>query len=85
MQQQDKKALKALGKHIKKLRMQKSTSLNAFLLRTGGISPASLSRIENGLVDFKITSMLKIAAALEMPVGEVLEGFNFKYDLALLD
>lgn len=80
MQQQDKKILKALGKKLKKIREEKKISLNSFSFENG-LTSATLSRIENGLVDAKFITVLKIATALEVPLDQILKDLNLKYDL----
>ncbi len=79
MQQQDKKLLKMIGKRIKKLRLEKDKSLNNFAFNDCLITSATLSRVENGLVDLKFTTLIKIANALEVTPAELLENFEFKY------
>lgn len=81
MQQQDKTILKKLGKKLKKLREEKNLSLNAFSFQNG-IQSATLSRIENGIVDPKFITLLKISTALEIPLDKILNELNFKYDLS---
>ena len=80
MQQQDKKILKTLGKRLKKLREEKKISLNTFCFENG-ITSATLSRIENGIVDSKLITLIKIATALDIPLWEILKDLNLKYDL----
>lgn len=79
MQQQDKKLLKLIGKRIKKLRTERSKSLNNFAFNECLITSATLSRVENGLVDLKFTTLIKIANALDMTPSELLEDFEFHY------
>ena len=80
MQYQDKKILKALGKKLKKIRENKKISLNSFAFENG-ITSATLSRIENGIVDPKFITLVKITTALEVPLDQILKELNFKYDL----
>ncbi len=80
MQQQDKKLLKLIGKRIKKLRIEKNKSLNSFAFNDCLITSATLSRVENGLVDLKFTTLIKIANALDIPPSKLLENFDFKYN-----
>ena len=80
MQQQDKKILKALGRKIKNLRKQKNISLNAFSF-ANGINSATLSRIENGIVDPKFITLLKISTALNVPLENIIKELNLAYDL----
>lgn len=79
MQQQDKKLLKLIGKRIKRLREERNQSLNNFAFNDCLITSATLSRIENGLVDLKFTTLVKIANAFEIPLSKLLENFDFKY------
>ena len=79
IQQQDKKLLKLIGKRIKKLRLEKNKSLNQFAFNECLITSATLSRVENGMVDLKFTTLIKIANALEITPAELLEDFDFKY------
>ena len=69
--------LKAFGKHIRKLRMCKSNSLNEIALTRGGVTSATLSRIENGLVDFKFSTLLKLAHTLDISVQELFKDFVY--------
>ncbi|NLF83603.1 MAG: helix-turn-helix transcriptional regulator [Candidatus Gastranaerophilales bacterium] len=80
MQQQDKKILKRLGRRIKKLREEQKYSLNEFALGKG-ITPATLSRIENELVDVKFITLVKVSNAFQIPLGEILTGLDLQYDL----
>lgn len=79
MQQQNKKLLQIFGQHIKNLRMQKKMSLNEFAFKSLLITSATQSRIENGLVDLKFSTLIKIANALNVSPSELLEGFDFKF------
>ena len=80
MQQQDRKILKALGKRLKKLREEKKISLNFFAFENG-INSATLSRVENGIVDPKFITLMKIASALDIPLWHILKELNLTYDL----
>jgi len=81
MQQKDKKALGILGNRIRKLRKETKSSLDGFISLNGGTTSASLSRVENGLVDVKFTTLLKISAALKIPLSEMLKDLEFDYSL----
>ncbi|MDD3594088.1 MAG: helix-turn-helix transcriptional regulator [Candidatus Gastranaerophilales bacterium] len=81
MQQNDKKLLQAFGKHLKKKRIKIGTSLNSLMFNKGGTTSATLSRIENGLVDFKFSTLVKISAAMEIPLAKLLEDFDYKYEI----
>lgn len=81
MQQEDKKALKILGERIRELRKETDESLDSFANTRGGTTAASLSRVENGLVDVKFTTLLKISLALKIPLSEILKDLDFDYTL----
>ena len=80
MQQVERKNLKILGKRVKDLRIEKSKSLNEFVLSRGFLTTATWSRVENGLFDLKFSTLLKIAKMLEFDVAELLNGCDFDYD-----
>lgn len=79
MQQKNQKMLQLFGEHIKSLRMQKKMSLNEFAFKSLLITSATQSRIENGLVDLKFSTLVKIANSLNITPSELLEGFDFKF------
>ena len=81
MQQQNRILLQNFGKHIKKLREQKKMSLNEFAYKSLLITPATQSRIENGLVDLKFTTLIKVSNALNISPSELLEGFDFMFKI----
>lgn len=80
MQQVERKNLKILGKRVKDLRIEKSKSLNEFVLSRGFLTTATWSRVENGLFDLKFSTLLKIAKMLEVDVAELLNGCDFDYN-----
>ena len=80
MKQDERKNLKILGKRVKDLRIEKSKSLNEFVLSRGFLTTATWSRVENGLFDLKFSTLLKIAKMLEVDVAELLNGCDFDYD-----
>lgn len=73
----DDKNLKAFGEHIRKLRMRKSNSLNEIAFTRGGVTSATLSRIENGLVDFKFSTLLKLSHTLDISIQELFKDFVY--------
>ncbi len=75
----DKNNLKLLGKHIKTLREKQSKSLNKFVLNQTNLTTATWSRIENGKVDVKFCTILKVAGALNITVDELLKDLPFAY------
>jgi len=80
MQQVERKNLKILGKRVKDLRIEKSKSLNEFVLSRGFLTTATWSRVENGLFDLKFSTLLKIAKMLDVDVAELLNGCDFDYN-----
>ena len=82
MQQVDKENLEKLGQKINELRLLKSSSLNQFVLSNGCTTTATWSRVENGLVDLKFSTLLKFAHALGVTVDELLKGINFDYNFS---
>lgn len=80
MQQNDKN-LQLLAKRIKALRQAQCSSLNKFVFSKGSISSATWSRIENGLVDVKFNTLIKVAALLNISITDLLKDINFDYTL----
>ena len=74
MQHKSKKTLqltKKLGKTIKKMRSNKNISCTE-LAYSFDIDKGNLSRIENGLIDCKFTTLWKISEALNMKLSELI-------------
>ncbi len=80
MQQIDRENLIKLGKEIKKIRTKKCKSLNKFALQKGFITPATLSRIENGLVDLKFSTLLKVSHILGIKPENLIKNIDFSYN-----
>ena len=81
MQQINKKNLKVFGKRIREIRENNFSSLNQCAFSQGGITSATLSRIENGLVDLKFSTLIKLSYILKTPLVELLKDLNFEYDV----
>ena len=64
--------LTKVGGRIRKAREDRSLNLHE-LARLSGISAPALSLIENGRRDLRVTSLCRIAAALRVAVGALLE------------
>lgn len=79
MQEEDKVLLQIFGKNLKSLREKKYKSLNDFAFDTTLLSSATISRIENGLVDFKFSSLIKLANILEITPADLIKDINYKY------
>lgn len=80
MQQVELNILKQFAERLKSLRQAKYKSLNEFAFDSPVLTSATISRIENAGVDFKFTTLIKIASALKMTPSELLEGIDFDYD-----
>lgn len=80
MQADDKILLQQFGKQLKLLREAKYNSLNQFAFDSTLLTSATISRIENAGVDFKFTTLVKIANALDITPSELLKNIDFKYN-----
>jgi DNA-binding Xre family transcriptional regulator len=65
--------LAEIGGRIRKARKGNGLNLHE-LARLSGISAPALSLIENGMRDLRVTSLRRIAAALRVAAGDLLEG-----------
>ncbi len=79
MQQKKFKNLKILATRIKKLRLEKSKSLNKFVFSRGNITSATWSRVENALVDVKFSTLIEISAMLDINLEELFRGLDLDY------
>ena len=75
MEQLDRQNLKAFGKVVRRIRKSKSTSLNNIAFNSDGVTSATLSRIENGLVDFKFSTLINLSRTLDVPLSELFTEF----------
>lgn len=80
MQEEDKILLQMFGKELKRLREAKYSSLNQFAFDTSLLTSATISRIENAGVDFRFSTLIKIANVLDITPSELLKNINFKYN-----
>lgn len=71
MQDCDKKLIE-LGNHIKNLRKKQNLSLENLCYKNG-LEPSTVSRIENGIVEPKYLTLLKLAKAYKMPIKDFLD------------
>lgn len=78
MERDNKELVKLLGSYLKSLREQKGTSLNIFAYEND-MTTATVSRIENGLVDTKISTLIKYCRGLEIPLDAILKHLNISY------
>ena len=73
MTNKNQKIIKAFGKKLRRLRTEKGFSTRKFA-KLAGISPSSLGRLEAGLSNPSLTTLLKLAEALKIGVGELAGG-----------
>ena len=78
MERDEKEIIKVLGATLKLLRESKGVSLNLFAYEND-LTTATVSRVENGLVDTKFSTLIKYAKGLEMPLDKILENLNIDY------
>ena len=81
MQQVDCKNSVILGKRIKKLRLAKDKSLNKFVMKYGGLTTASWSRLENGKFDAKFSTLVKAAGMLNITLSELFLNIDLDYTI----
>lgn len=72
MQYETPETLKKFGLRLRKLRQDKGLSLNMFAYEND-LSKASVSKIERGIIDFRFSTLLQMANALEISLSELLE------------
>ena len=65
------KHLKSLGERIKSLRKEKKLTLSALCYKNG-LEPSTVSRVEKAQVDVKLSTLLKISAALEIKLADLI-------------
>jgi len=80
MQRIDKENIKKLSERIKKLRLEQSKSLNKFVLSNGYLTTATWSRLENGINDYKFSTLLRVSRLLNIKIDELLKDIDFTYD-----
>ncbi|MBR1776613.1 helix-turn-helix transcriptional regulator [bacterium] len=80
MQHSEVENLINFGKLVKKLRKQKSSSLNRIAFQRGGVTSATLSRIENAQVDFKFSTLIRLAHTLDIPLTDLFKDYKYKTD-----
>jgi len=77
MQQNEQENLKSFGKHIQKKRKEQTGSLNSVAFTRGGVTSATLSRIENGKVDFKFSTLIKLSHTINVPLYELFKDYKY--------
>lgn len=78
MQQDEKQIIKLLGNYLKTLRESQNKSLNIFAYEND-MTTATVSRVENGLVDSKFSTLIKYAKGLEIPLETILMNLDIDY------
>ena len=61
---------------MRKIKKKKSPSLNNIAFNSDCVTSATLSRIENGLVDFKFSTLINLSRTLDIPLSELLMDFK---------
>ena len=72
---QEQTQLAAVGARLRNVRKTNGLSLHE-LARLCGISAPALSLIETGKRDLRISSLYRIASALRVPAGRLLDGLE---------
>jgi transcriptional regulator with XRE-family HTH domain len=70
MSTNDDKLLKDFGKNLKKLRIEKGYSTRKFAIEAD-IAASSLGRLESGLTNPSLTTLLKLADALNVDLNKL--------------
>ena len=78
MKQDEKQLIKLLGNYLKSLREGQNKSLNIFAYEND-MTTATVSRVENGLVDSKFSTLIKYAKGLEIPLETILMNLDIDY------
>lgn len=78
MQQIDRDNLKNFGEKVRSIRTEKSPSLNKLAFSKGGVTSATLSRIENGLVDLKFSTLIRLVKTLDISLSELFKDYDYK-------
>jgi transcriptional regulator with XRE-family HTH domain len=68
--QERREFLDKLGAAIRKLRITKGFGQDA-LTREAGLAKGTVSKIENGTVDPKVTTLARLSRALEVPLARI--------------
>lgn len=78
MKQLDRNNLLAFGELVKKIRTEKSPSLNKIAFARNGVTSATLSRIENAVVDFKFSTLIRLAYTLDISLSELFKDYKYE-------
>ena len=78
MEQYEKDIIKLLVNSLKSLRLKQNKSLNIFAYEND-LTTATVSRVENGLVDTKFSTLIKYAKGLEIPLDIIIKNLDIEY------
>ncbi len=78
MERDEKNLMKLLGNSLKSLRLKQNKSLNIFAYEND-LTTATVSRVENGLVDTKFSTLIKYAKGLEIPLDIIIKNLDIEY------
>ena len=78
MERDEKNLMKLLGNSLKSLRLKQNKSLNIFDYEND-LTTATVSRVENGLVDTKFSTLIKYAKGLEIPLDIIIKNLDIEY------
>lgn len=78
MEYSEKEIFKTLGEYLKSLRISQNKSLNIFAYEND-MTTATVSRVENGLVDSKLSTLIKYAKGLEIPLEKIIQHLDIEY------
>lgn len=70
--QNDKDELLKLGNHIKTLRKKSKQTLESLCYKNG-LEPSNVSRIENGIVEAKYLTLLKLSKAMKIGIKDLFD------------
>lgn len=82
MQQVDKENLIIFGELVRKIRSGKSGSLNKIAFSKNGVTSATLSRIENAQVDFKFSTLIRLAHTLDISLLDLFKDYKYNDDFS---
>ena len=82
MQQIDKENLILFGELVKKIRSKKAGSLNEIAFSKNGVTSATLSRIENAKVDFKFSTLIRLAHTLDISLSDLFKNYTYNDDFS---
>lgn len=71
------RALRRLGKNIRHARVEHDIALDTLARNAGGMERSHLGKIEAGGHNPSLKTLMRIAAALDMPVRDLLVGDGF--------